>query len=652
MTASLNLLAVQNAPVLRGLRDRPEGGWPTIADLADHLKRDRSNLSKTLNKLEDEGLVAFNPLTHGLTEAGADQLAMIDRAENGAGDEPGSSQGPAEGGVVFVRHAQIIADKDNARRDWESDEAKDELDGLRQDILQNGLLQNLVVRAAGEVIPATLTVAQGGAFKACLPLYVLVGGERRWRAIEEAMFDGDWEEGRLIPCRLLETDDLGHRLAALAENLQRRNLNPIEKANAFEGLSKCGLTNKEIAERVSSTPEHVQQHRRFLQLDDTDQQRMTLPKDDPRHLSVREARQKLARKDEAPAPVDLSPAEWLAIIETHFAAYEMTKHGNLWNEVVVSPEARGSPEAQRLHDLGVLQFSDINRYGTELGRFTVKRAYSAPHGVDWCTPNLPKGLHEGTEARVAMLREAQAKVFGDNAPVWDDETPALGTPWLADVGELTEEGAALVEAARLESEKQEKAGRDRAAAVAARDAVWAEARQRHLRLLTVAQERAEAGPPDEVISIASDLDRPLPWQALPSGVIVAANGASVKQPNHYARPTDQDLAINQMIVVAANASAGLITPTPPAPTEQEDGDLDEDAFVVAIADALLIDAGIEQIDAVDTAGHLLEEFLEENGVEFGDEGFGWDRNAAQIIAEAHLNPEGDREAADEDEASA
>lgn len=645
MNASLNTLAVQNSALLRALRDRPEGGWPSVTALATHLNRDNSNLTKTLNRLEDEGLIAFNPLTHGLTDAGAAQLAMIDRAEGAARGEPGSSQGAAEGGVIFLTHAQIFPDHANARRDWDSDEAKDELDALRQDILQNGLLQNLVVRADdfGGVIK--VETEEG----APVPTYVLVGGERRWRAIGEAITDGDWEVDTPIPCRLLETDDLGHRLAALAENLQRRNLNPIEKAKAYEGLSKCGLTNKEIADRVSATAEHIQQHRRFLQLDETDQQRMTLSKDDPRHLSVREARQKLAKKDDAPPPVALSPAEWLAIVETFFAAYEMTKHGNLWNEVVVAPAARETPEAQRLQDLGVLQFSDIKRHGSELGRFAVKRAYSAPHGADWCTPNLPKGLHEGTEARVAMLREAQAKVFGDNAPVWDDESPALGTPWLGDPGELTEEGAALVEAARLESEKQEKEGRDRAAAVAARDAVWAEARQRHLRLLTAAQERAEAGPPEEVISIACDLDRPLPWQALPSGVIVAANGASVKQPNHYARPTDQDLAINQMIVVAANSSAGLVTPTPPAP---KDGDLDEDAFVVAIADALSIDASVDQLDAVDTAGHLLEAFLEENGVEFGDEGFGWDRDAAQIIAEAHLNPEGDLEAEDEDEAAA
>ena len=633
--------------VLRILRDSPQGDVNHLAKLTDRVS---SNLKRDLPKLEAAKVIEHDGACWVLTDRGRQWVAGQDVAEGLTG-EPGSSQsadqGHAEGGVIFLTHAQIFPDHANARRDWDSDEAKDELDALRQDILQNGLLQNLVVRA--DDFGGMIKVETDGG--APVPTYVLVGGERRWRAIGEAITDGDWEVDTPIPCRLLETDDLGHRLAALAENLQRRNLNPIEKANAFEGLSKCGLTNKEIADRVSSTPEHIQQHRRFLQLDDTDQQRMTLSKDDPRHLSVREARQKLAKKDDAPAPVDLSPAEWLAIVETFFAAYEMTKHGNLWNEVVVAPAARETPEAQRLQDLGVLQFSDIKRYGSDLGRFTVKRAYSAPHGVDWCTPNLPKGLHEGTEVRVAMLREAQAKVFGEDAPVWDDEAPTLGTPWLAVPGELTEEGAALVEAARLESEKQKKEDRDRAAAVAARDAVWAEARQRHLRLLTAAQERPEAGPPAEVISIASDLDRPLPWQALPSGVIVAANGTTVKQPNHYARLTDQDLAINQMIVVAANTSAGLITPVPPAPSEQDEGDLDEDAFVVAIADALSIDAGVDQLDAVDTAGHLLDAFLTENGVEFGDEGFGWDRDAAQIIAEAHLNPEGDLEA-DEDEAAA
>jgi ParB/RepB/Spo0J family partition protein len=632
---------------LRILRER---GPSSAAALATATQRVLSNVRRDLTKLIAADVVTVSGDAEGqaiaITDKGLKWVAGQDVAE-GLSDEPGSSQAAADGGVIFLTHAQIFPDHANARRDWDSDEAKDELDALRQDILQNGLLQNLVVRADdfGGVIK--VETEQG----APVPTYVLVGGERRWRAIGEAIFDGDWDSSRPIPCRLLETDDLGHRLAALAENLQRRNLNPIEKAKAFEGLSKCGLTNKEIADRVSSTPEHVQQHRRFLQLDETDQQRMTLPKDDPRHLSVREARQKLAKKDDAPAPTELSPAEWLALVEAMFAAYEMTEYGNLWNKVVVAPGARDTPEGQRLQVLGVLQFSDIENYGDHIGRFTVKRAYGAPQGVDWCAPGLPEGLHSNREGRIAALRDAQAKVFGADAPVWDDETPTLGTPWLADAGEMTEEGAALVEAARLEAEKRQQDSQDRLAAAAARNAVWAEARQRHMRLLAIAQERPEAGQPDEVMAIAADIERPFPWSALPNGFIVAANGTTVKQPYQYGGPpTDQELAVNQMIVVAANTAAGLATPITAA--GEKEGVLDEEAFLQALADAIELNTAViggPEPDWLEEAAKVLEAFLAENGVAFGDEGFGWDDEAAGILADAYLDSDGE---ADEGEAAA
>lgn len=556
MTASLNLLAVQNAPALRALRDRPDGGWPSVTALAAHLKRDNSNLTKTLNKLEDDGLIAFNPLMHGLTEAGAAQLAMIDRAENGAGDEPGSSQDAAGGGVVFVRHAQIIADKDNARRDWESDEAKDELDGLRQDILQNGLLQNLVVRAAGEVIPASLTVAQGGAFKAGLPLYVLVGGERRWRAIEEAMFDGDWEEDRLIPCRLLETDDLGHRLAALAENLQRRNLNPIEKANAFDGLAQAGLTNKEIAERVSSTPEHVQQHRRFLQLDDTDQQRMVLPKDDPRHLSVREARQKLAKKEEqaeAWKPTDHPPEEQLLLAELTFAARDV----NSWlgSTFPIGADARTDATAMSLADQNVINLSlEPAGWGTNIGHFTA--SFKGWAFSEACRKAWPSLCADDRDARVAALHAIQEQLAGQIAV-----PDVYHTAWLNQPIELSAEGQAIITAKQAE---QDAAARRQAEQKAQEDAAtsrYAEARQRHLYLLNAAATITAADMAQATVEAATAIDRNLPWTLLDDGNVIDANGAEVETLSNHWQLSEPELLVQQMVVVAINSAAGL--PTPP-----------------------------------------------------------------------------------------
>ncbi|MNS16163.1 Chromosome-partitioning protein Spo0J [compost metagenome] len=637
MTAALNLLAVQNAPVLRALRDRPEGGWPTIADLADHLKRDRSNLSKTLNKLEDERLAAFNPLIHGLTDAGAEQLAMIDRAERGGDDEPGS---PADaGGVVFLTHAQILPDPANARRDWDSDEARDDLDSLRSDILQNGLLQNLVVRGPEADIGGVRIANGQGEFA---PLYTLVGGERRWRAIGIAITDGDWEVDTPIPCRLLDTDDLGHRLAALAENLQRRNLNPIEKANAFEGLALAGLTNKEIADRVSSTPEHVQQHRRFLQLDADDQARMTLGRDDPRHLSVREARQKLAAKsaesDRAAKLVDTPINVRLAYAE--FIHRRAREANYTWADLIVQPDARVSETGKALAELDWVRFTEASRTygGDKIGHFTASQGYGAPRLFDW--------QHSDDEATrdaglAALRKEANAM-------------PAEGyaTAWLNPPSERTPEGQALydehiasVEAIRLKQQANEAREQEM------RD-LWRTARARHAERLARAQAAPVETTPDETRQIAADIGRPLPWTATDDGMVLDAKGRQIMTFGNYNGCSDQGLVTAQLIVVAANGAAGLATPA--APASEVEGDLDEEDFVdvhsVVLGAAAETDEEVEAANA--TADRLLADFLEENGIEFGDEGFEWTREAAETMAREHLNPEGDGEAADEDEAAA
>nr|WP_315051679.1 winged helix-turn-helix transcriptional regulator [uncultured Brevundimonas sp.] len=619
----LNILAVQNTALLRAIVADPLASKNALAEVTG---KDRSNLNRSVAALIDAGLVEETETgARRLTDAGHTQLAAIERAEGGG--EPGSPAPIA--GVLALAHAQILPDPENARRDWDSDEAQDDLDALRQDIIQNGLLQNLVVRPAEPLAGGVEIVNGAGEVQA---LYTLVGGERRWRAIGAAIFDGDWPEDRLIPCRLLETDDLGHRLAALAENLQRRNLNPIEKAKAFEGLADAGLSNKEIAERVSSTPEHVQQHRRFLQLDEADQQRMTLAKDDPRHLSVREARQKLASKaakDEA--VITLEPMARLAWIElTHAALCQ----NYAWSEIIVAPDAADTIEGVQLAQIGAVEFRPMKLHGEFAGRFTARRGWSANNIV--LDNPLPAELDD-PEQRDSALRREQAATLGINPPPARDGAPVYATPWLANPGELTPEGveARDQEQARLEAlDRQREADRS---ASAERERLWAEARQRHLRLLAVAQERPEAGRPEEVAGIAHDIDRPLPWTVLPNATIVAANGTTVKAIDHYGQPNDRDLALAQMIAVAANAAGGMVTPKP-----AEQAVIDEDIFL----DWLAAEVQLREPDLDDEARwsrayRILETFLEENGVQFGDEGFDWTKEAAAALAGAHYEAEDD-----------
>ncbi|WP_312126532.1 ParB/RepB/Spo0J family partition protein [Brevundimonas sp.] len=556
MTATLNMLAVQNAAVLRALRAMPHDGWG-LTELAKHLNRDKSNLLKTLDRLEKEGLLRFNPLTHGLSDAGQRQLDMISRAENGGAHEPGLPEGAGVTGMFWLRHAEIQPDPDNARRDWESDEARDDLDGLRADIVTNGLLQNLVVRGPD---------AEGK--------YTLVGGERRWRAIGEAITDGDIEADTPFACRLLEADDLGVRLAALAENLQRRNLNPIEKARAFEGLADAGLSNKEIAERVSSTPEHIQQHRRFLQLDEADQQRMTLAKDDPRHLSVRDARQKLATKSQteeaaaaqAERDAKITPEIRLAMAEfAHRLSIEATY---TYADLPVGADARQHPTAVALSKLGWLLFSsEPQTYGAALGYYSLRVSYSA--------------LQELPAWRNSQDRDELYAGLANTYAEFGVPAPANGyiNGWLNPDPDLTPEGEAIIaeaqqraDAARAQREKQEEADR-------LRRERWARAREEHAALLSSPAEIALKRIGATTMATAEAIDHPLPWTLFDNGEVKDAQGEMVKTFGQWGRVDDQDMALAQIIVVAVNSAAGLDTPPilSSAEAESEEGDDDEGA---------------------------------------------------------------------------
>jgi len=471
-------------------------------------------------------------------------------------------------GMLALYHAQILPDSANARRDWDSQEARDDLDALREDLLLNGLLQNLVVRAApaDDIQGVSIERTDALGTRHTLPLYRLVGGERRWRAIAEAIRDGDWPDDRLIPCRELSADDLGCRLAALAENIQRRNLNPIEKARAFEGLAEAGLTNQQIAERIVATPEHVQQHRRFLQLDDNDQQRMTLSRDDPRHLSVRDARAKLAKKDtREPEPLDLTPLQRLVAAELVHAA---GRANYTYSDIRVASDARLTPEAVALAEAGVASFSEAPSENDSLeavgGHFTFRLCYNNPA----CT------LFPWAQSGDAAERDAGLKAEHDAAAWIGGE--GYATAWLNGPFDLTPEGQVIRD--RIDAAVQ--AARDRRAEAEAEDATrrarWAAARQRHVELFAQAIDKPVWGEPAQTIQIASDIDRPLPWAVNEVGKVMDANGKAVASFGFYSGCTDQGLVTARMIVAAVNAAGGLATPAAKEPEAEPDDEPEQD----------------------------------------------------------------------------
>ena len=280
MSLELNPVAVGNAVVLRAI---VTGGWSSRAELAHSVGKDPRNLPRDIGVLAKAGLIADaggTALT--LTDEGRAQLDAIARAE---GQTTGGDLLPDERLVV---HAQLRPDPDNPRKDFDSEEAKDKLDELRVSIVQDGLLQNLVCRTDPEGIVD----------------YIVTAGNRRWHAIQQAIFDADWPEDRPIRIKLREGDAQSSLLTAIVENKQRADMSAIEEAEAFgELVNVHGLKTIEIAGKTGLSQKVVQNRLKLLSLSDDDRERMRLPEDHPDHLGYKAAlRQLTVAREPEPAP--------------------------------------------------------------------------------------------------------------------------------------------------------------------------------------------------------------------------------------------------------------------------------------------------------------------------------------------------------------
>ncbi len=92
--------------------------------------------------------------------------------------------------------------------------------------------------------------------------YQIIAGERRWRAAKLAGFSA-------VPVLIKETTARGMLEMAIVENVQREDLNPIERAQAFERLiEEFGLPVSEIAKRIGKSDAYVSNTLRLLALPD------------------------------------------------------------------------------------------------------------------------------------------------------------------------------------------------------------------------------------------------------------------------------------------------------------------------------------------------------------------------------------------------
>lgn len=134
--------------------------------------------------------------------------------------------------------AALVANPAQPRRDF----AEEALDELAESIRQQGIIQPLLVRPL-----------EGDR-------YQIVAGERRWRAAARA---GLVE----VPVYVRKLDEQEAMAAALIENLQREDLNPVEEAQALNALRETlNITQEELAGRLGRSRPAVANALRLLQL--------------------------------------------------------------------------------------------------------------------------------------------------------------------------------------------------------------------------------------------------------------------------------------------------------------------------------------------------------------------------------------------------
>ena len=142
-----------------------------------------------------------------------------------------------ESGQSWLELAAITANPYQPRQHFDEGEIADLCDSIRA----HGFLQPIVVRRAGEQ-------------------FQIVAGERRFRAAQLA----NWER---VPVQVREVDDRQMAELAIVENVQRKDLNAIEKATSFQRyLQEYGCTQEELASRVNIDRSTVANLVRLLEL--------------------------------------------------------------------------------------------------------------------------------------------------------------------------------------------------------------------------------------------------------------------------------------------------------------------------------------------------------------------------------------------------
>ena len=226
-----------------------------------------------------------------------------------------------ESQVLQVNLDDIIPNRFQPRISFDDQGIKE----LAASIKEHGIIQPLVLRKLGKK-------------------YEIIAGERRYKAATLAGLT-------VVPAVISNIDDNKSAEIALVENIQRRDLTPIEEARSYKNLLDKGyLTQEDLAKKMGLSQPAVANKLRLLNLDDTVQQALLDGK-----ISERHARALLSLNDSA------TQKEWLnKIISERMTVRQLDQALKNYNEE--KEEAASIPLVNLTPDINAIKNNsfDIN----------------------------------------------------------------------------------------------------------------------------------------------------------------------------------------------------------------------------------------------------------------------------------------------------
>lgn len=171
---------------------------------------------------------------------GLDALFAAPITLDGFNDEDKKDNDVDIGGeiVKFIKLIKIEPNTNQARKKFNQESLKE----LAESIKNYGVLQPIIVEDKGD-------------------FYKIIAGERRWRASKLAGLEE-------IPCLIRNEDEQKNKEISLIENIQRENLNPIEKALGYKELiDNYNLRQQDLADKLGISRTYVTNTLRILNLD-------------------------------------------------------------------------------------------------------------------------------------------------------------------------------------------------------------------------------------------------------------------------------------------------------------------------------------------------------------------------------------------------